>query len=102
MGMKLENGYEMKTTFWQDFTIADAFGIDAIKDTYHNAFMSWQFNTVYITELAIVMNMKCWYYYSKGNDAVSQLYADLYYKVRDWCLSNLKGTDLKYYIQTTD
>ena len=29
------NGYEMKTTFWNDFTIADAFGINAIKDTFN-------------------------------------------------------------------
>ena len=28
------NGYEMQTTFWQDFSIADRFGIDAIKDTH--------------------------------------------------------------------
>jgi hypothetical protein len=25
MGQRLENGYELKTTFWSDFTIADAF-----------------------------------------------------------------------------
>ena len=34
MGIKLENGYETKTTFWEDFTIADAFGVDAINDTF--------------------------------------------------------------------
>lgn len=26
-------GQEPQTTFWQDFSIADKFGIDAIKDT---------------------------------------------------------------------
>ena len=28
------NGYEPITTFWQDFSIADKFGIAAIEDTY--------------------------------------------------------------------
>lgn len=38
MGQILENGYKMKTTFWNDFTIADCFGIDAIEDTYKRSF----------------------------------------------------------------
>lgn len=28
------NGYETKTTFWEDFSIADVFGVSAVKDTY--------------------------------------------------------------------
>ena len=36
------NGYEMQTTFWQDFSIADRFGIDAVKDTYNRAFKEWK------------------------------------------------------------
>ena len=30
-------GYTPKTTFYEDFSIADAFGISAIKDTYRRA-----------------------------------------------------------------
>lgn len=44
--MTLDNGYEMQTTFWQDFTIADAFGIDAIKDTFNRAFKEWKDNYI--------------------------------------------------------
>ena len=29
----LENGYELQTTFWNDFSIADRFGLSAIQDT---------------------------------------------------------------------
>ena len=29
--------YECQTTFWQDFTIADKFGLEAVKDTYRRA-----------------------------------------------------------------
>lgn len=96
------NGYEMKTTFWSDFTIADAFGIDAIKDTFKRAFNEWKTNTIYITELALVMNWKCWAWYYKGNNVISKLYSDYYYEVREWCLDNLKDKDLKYYLDTTD
>ena len=35
------NGYETFTTFWQDFTIADRFGVSAIKDTFKRAFNEW-------------------------------------------------------------
>ena len=41
---KLPNGYESKTTFWEDFTIADYFGKDAIQDTYNRAFKEWKSN----------------------------------------------------------
>jgi len=30
--------YEFKTTFWMDFTIADAFGLDAVRDTFKRSF----------------------------------------------------------------
>lgn len=100
--MTLPNGYETQTTFWSDFTIADHFGLDAIEDTFKRAFNEWKGNLVYITELSIIMNLKCWWHYDRGNDVYSRLYADYYYKVREWCLDHLKGDDLKYYLDTTD
>ena len=36
------NGYETITSFWSDFTIADRFGVNAIKDTYKRAFNEWK------------------------------------------------------------
>ena len=38
--------YQPKTTFWMDFSIADKFGIAAIKDTYNRAFKGWKTNHV--------------------------------------------------------
>ena len=37
-------GYQPKTTFWMDFSIADRFGIEAIIDTYERDFKEWQAN----------------------------------------------------------
>ena len=94
--------YKFKTTFWSDFTIADAFGDNAIKDTFNRAFKEWKNNVEYITELSIVMNWKCWHWYDHKNMTRSKLYADFYYKVDNWCKDHLKGDDLKYYLDTTD
>lgn len=30
-------GYECQTTFWEDFSIAERFGVEAIRDTYKRA-----------------------------------------------------------------
>lgn len=101
MGQILENGYEIKTTFWSDFSIADAFGIDAIKDTFNRAFSEWKNNTEYVTELACVMSWKSCAWYEKNNE-YSMLYADYYHKVDEWCMNNLKGKDMDYYLKWTD
>ena len=47
----LENGYELQTTFWNDFSIADRFGLSAIQDTFNRAFKEWKENYKYLTEL---------------------------------------------------
>jgi len=97
----LQNGYETKTTFWEDFSIADRFGISAVKDTYKRAFAEWKTNTTYITELAIVLNHKIWQHY-QHNEALARAYDELWRECDNWCCDNLKGDDLAYYYQTTD
>ena len=57
MGVVLENGYEMKTTFWDDFTIADLFGEHAIEDTFNRAFKEWKNKTV--DYLSLSLDEKC-------------------------------------------
>ena len=94
-------GYSAKTTFWQDFSIADRFGKDAIQDTYDRAFKEWKSNHIYITELVMVLNWKSWEY-AEQNEDYSELYANLFYKCRDWCYDNLKGEELQYFFETTD
>ena len=44
-------GYTQITTFYSDFSIADNFGINEVKDTYKRAFESWKSNYKYLTEL---------------------------------------------------
>ena len=97
----MSNGYEMETTFWEDFTIADAFGVSAIEDTYKRAFNGWKHDYVYITELSLVLNWKMFQWYEK-DDSKYQIYYNLYTKLDAWCMDNLRNSELIYYIDTTD
>lgn len=94
--------YEFKTTFWMDFSIADKFGTDAIKDTYKRAFNEWKFDVVYITELVIVLNWKTFFWWENHNEEYFTLYDSLWARADRWCMKNLKGSDLDYYLRTTD
>ena len=42
-----ENGYYVQTTFWEDFSAADIFGLSAIQDTFNRAFEEWKGNCKY-------------------------------------------------------
>ena len=93
--------YETKTTFWEDFSIAEVFGIDAVKDTYDRAFAEWKNNTVYLTELVMVLNWKIWVWYEK-DEPLARVYNDLWEKTDAYAMDNLKGKDLTYFLTTTD
>lgn len=106
--MKLKNwnieamtGYKPKTTFYMDFSIADHFGIAAIKDTYERAFDEWRGDTEYLTELVMVLNWKIFEHFNT-NRPLALLYQDLYMEASEWALDNLEGDDLQYYLETTD
>ena len=100
--MTLPNGYELTTSFWSDFSIADRFGINAIKDTFKRAFKEWKHDCVYLTELCIVMNLKCAEHYHKGHETLAELYSDYYYKTDDYARSHLKKDELMFFCETTD
>lgn len=94
--------YEFKTTFWMDFSIADKFGINAIKDTYNRAFNEWKNDVVYLTELVLVMNWKLWDHYNNNNHAIARVYDELWRKSHNYACNHLKGEDLSYYLETVD
>lgn len=98
-----EMNYTEITTCWQDFSIADRFGEKAIRDTYNRLFNQWKENhTKEITELTLVLNWKIWQHYEQGNEALTQVYNELWEKMDLWCQENLKDDDLDYYYHTTD
>ncbi len=94
-------GYKPKTTFYTDFSIADGFGVSAIRDTYHRAFTEWHDNVEYLTELVMVLNWKVWEHYNQ-NETYTQVYQDLWELADTYAMDSLTGDDLTYFLQTTD
>ena len=92
----------MDNTFWQDFTIADNFGINAIQDTYNRAFNEWKNDYKMLTELVIVLNHKIWQYYKLQNEQFTNLYNTLWEQADSYACNNLKGKELAYFYDTTD
>ena len=99
--IKEMTGYTPITSFYRDFSIADRFGISAIKDTFDRAFNAWHKNYKYLTELVMVLNWKCWEHYEHDNRK-SELYCELYERTKDFAFDNLEGDELSYFIRTTD
>lgn len=96
-----ENGYEVRTTFWEDFSIADLFGLPAIQDTFNRAFGEWKEDYKYLTELILVLNHKIWQHYEKKPN-VATLYNSLWEQADRYAAENLKGEELEYYYDVTD
>lgn len=94
--------YEMKTTFMQDFAIAECFGESAVRDTYNRAKEDWKDNTVYLTELVMVLNWRLWGHYQNGNRKMAELYNELWENADLFAQEHLKGEDLDYFYRTTD
>ena len=95
-------GYEPQTTFYEDFSIADAFGISAIKDTYKRGLDTCNaLGYIYLTEFVMALNWKIWEHY-QSNDAIARVYNDLWEKASEVAQTTLQGAELMYYYRTTD
>ena len=99
--MTLLNGYTFISIFPMDFSIADAFGKNAVQDTFNRAFNEWKSNYVYLTELVITLNLKIWEHYQK-NPELAKLYNELWEKADAYACDNLKGEELSFFYKITD
>ena len=96
-----ELGYKPITTFWNDFSIADAFGNSAVADTFKRAFNEWKGDYKYLTELVMVLNHKIAQWY-EINMPLAKLYNDAWSIADNYAVNNLKGEELEYFYITTD
>ncbi len=97
-----DTGYKPITTFWDDFSIADAFGTKAVKDTYKKSFKDIKSNYKYLTEFVMVLNWKLWQHYNAGHSDFVTVYNDLWQKADEYAYNHLKGEELHYFIKVTD
>ena len=94
-------GYQPITTFYEDFSIADVFGLDAIRDTYKRALEDWKDNYKYLTELVMALNWKIWEHY-ETNETYGELYNELWCEADEYARTHLEGDELSYFYSITD
>jgi len=94
-------GYKPLTTFWSDFSMAEQFGIEAVKGTFKRAFEEWKGDYKFLTELVMVLNHKIWQWYEK-NDELARVYNALWEEADNYGCENLKGEELDYFYVTLD
>lgn len=94
-------GYHPISTFYEDFSIADHFGVPSIRDTFNRAFENWKTDYKMLTELVMVLNWKIFRWY-KSNDKLAMVYNELWEKADAYAIENLKGEELSYFYRTTD
>lgn len=94
-------GYKPLTTLYQDFSIADKYGIPAIKDTFQRVFKEWKEDYKYFTEFVMVLNWKIFEHYEK-NDDYARLYDSLWKQADKYAIDNFKDKEAEYYYAITD
>ena len=96
-----ENNYKTITTYFEDFTIAEFFGVKVIRNTYRKAFNEHKEDVHYMTEIAMVLNHKIFQHFEKRRD-LAVVYDELWRECDTYCCDFFKGEDLHYYYKTTD
>ena len=108
MGLKVANwnieelsGYKPITTSYTDFSIADAFGKEAIIDTKNRIFNNFKNDYKCLTELTMALNWKIFEHY-QTNRPLAELYDSLWKEMDRYCMKHFDKEALEYYIRTTD
>ena len=95
-------GEMAENTFFMDFSIADVFGANAVKDTYKRAFNEWKDNYKMLTALVVTLNHKIWQHYEAKNNELASVYNELWEKADQYACDTLKDEALKYFLEVTD
>lgn len=92
------------TTFCRDFMTAELYGIAAIRDTFNRAFAGWKNCYKYLTELAMTLNHRLFFWHETAgeNDDRTKLYRELWKRTDAWGYNNLKGEELSFFLRVLD
>ncbi len=96
-----ENGNEIKTMFWEDFSIAERFVLSAIQYTFNRAFKEWKEDYEFLTELVLVLNYKIWQYHEKDRSSRNST-IPFEEQTDQYAMENLKDEELSYFFDVTD
>ena len=90
------------STFYADFSVADVYGEDAIRETFASAFSNWKGDARMFVELVAALNHKIWFWYEAGVEEYSALYDSLWRKADEYGCEHFKGEDANHYFQVLD
>lgn len=99
--LKETTNYKPKTTFFNDLSVAECFGVNAVKDTYKRVIKSWGENIIYMTEFTMCLNHKIWQLYEIDRP-MAEVYDELWRKSCEFVETHFSGKDLSYYYEVTD
>lgn len=94
-------GYTPISTFYEDLSIADNFGVDAITDTYERVVEQWLPDFKMFTEFVMALNWKIWEHY-ETNERLARVYNTLWERADLLAQETFKGEELAYFFRTTD
>lgn len=100
--VEIEIGYRPFTTFYDDLSIAELFGDEAIVETYEEIICQWICDVKYFTEFVMMLNWKCAEWYNDGNIIRAGLYQELHHVAMDKALEVFDEEELKYFWKTLD
>lgn len=93
----------MTTTFFMDFTIADKFGVYAIKDTFRNGLKYAITDVEIYGQFVLALNHKIWQHYEKGNQYLAKVYDALWRKADEDAYKYFTSEeDRRTYFEITD
>lgn len=98
----MQPDYNIVSTFASDFAIADAFGADAVEDTYERSMAGFSEDVFMLTEMSLVLNWAIWRYWELHEQELSIMYDKLWKKLDSYMMSHFTGDELQFYIKTTD
>ena len=93
--------FKFESSFWEEFSIAENYGSDGIREHYKVVFDQWKDNLKYLTELVLVLNWKISTWFGV-DDTIGKTYDELLRDADGYALNTLKGDVLHYYLSTLD
>lgn len=97
-----ETGYERKSTFFSDLSIAEWYGIKDVEDTINRVVKSWFDDVEMFTEFVMCVNHKSWEHYQRGNTELARLYSEKFYELQDMVYEKWDSEAQQYYYRITD
>lgn len=93
--------FKFESTFWEEFSIAEDYGAEGVREHWNLVFEQWKGNIKFLTELVLVLNIKLFIWF-KVDDDLGLTYEELWKETDGYALETLKGDDLHYYLHTLD